>query len=135
MIVELQFPTGQCCRLPHPGRQLRLVEFGVLVEVNPARVLALGRATGRGGMQRSPSEESDLDVFREAMDAEEVALVLDAVKWRVPPHGLLHAGHFALDERIEALAEGVLPAGHRGDICLHRGVAIALRDLRVAAGK
>ena len=58
---------------------------------------------------------------------------LDPVKRRVPSHGLSHAGHVPHDELVEALADVALPARHRGDERLHRGVAIPFRDLRVAA--
>ena len=69
------------------------------------------------------------------MEAEEPALALDAVEGRVPPHGLAHVGHGAHDERVEAAPDVALPAGHRGDVGLHRGVAVGLGDLRVAAGE
>ena len=42
-------------------------------------------------------------------------------------------GTFPHDERVEALPEVALPARHRGDVRLHRGVSVRLRDLRVAA--
>jgi hypothetical protein len=35
--------------------------------------------------------------------------------------------------RVEALPNGALPSRHRGDVRLHRGVAVRLCDLRVAA--
>src|SRR5262249_7783861 len=60
-------------------------------------------------------------------------LALDAVKWRVPLHGLAHVGHIAHDERVEALPNVALPAGYRGDVRLNRSIAVRLRDLRVAA--
>ena len=67
------------------------------------------------------------------MEAEEPALALDAVEGRVPPHGLAHVGHGAHDERVEAAPDVALPARHGRDVGLHGGVAVALRDLRVAA--
>jgi len=39
------------------------------------------------------------------------------------------------DQRAEAAADVAFPAGHGGDIGLHRRVAFALRDLRVTAGE
>ena len=53
------------------------------MDVEGARVLALGRSRG-DRTQRRAAEESHLDVLREAMDAEEPALALDAIEWRVP---------------------------------------------------
>src|SRR3546814_7458071 len=46
---------------------------------------------------------------------------------------LAHAGDGAHDERIEAAPDVAFPARHGRDIGLHGGVAVGLRDLRVAA--
>ena len=54
----------------HPSGELSFVELVVLMEVEVARVLALGFARG-DRTQRRAAEESHLDVLREAMDAEE----------------------------------------------------------------
>src|SRR5436853_7560252 len=114
-----RIPAGQRGGLLDPGRQLRLVKI-VLVDVDPARVLA--RASGWNGSQRRASEEGHLDVVGEDVERQEPALALDAVKWRVPLHGLAHVGHIAHDERVEALPNVALPAWHPGDVRLHRGV-------------
>ncbi len=39
------------------------------------------------------------------------------------------------DEGVELLADVAFPAGHGGDVGLHRRVAVALGDLRIAAGE
>src|SRR5262249_5236673 len=71
--------------------------------------------------------------FREAVDAEEPALVLDAIEGRVPFDRLVHARDGARDQRVETAPEVALPARHGRDIGLHGRVAVALRDLRVPA--
>ena len=43
------------------------------------------------------------------------------------------ADYFEADERIEAAPDVAFPARHGGDVGLHGGVAVGLRDLRVAA--
>jgi hypothetical protein len=85
------------------------------------------------GAERRAAEEGHLDVFGEDMDAEEPGLVLDAVERRVPFHRLAHAGNGALDQRVEPAPDLAFPARHGGDIGLHRRVAVALGDLRIAA--
>src|SRR5690606_26507288 len=87
----------------------------------------------RDRTQRRAAEERHLDVPREAMDAEEPALALDAVQRRVPFHRLAHAGEGAHDERIEAAPDVAFPARHGRDVGLYRGVAVGPGDLRVAA--
>jgi len=67
------------------------------------------------------------------MKAEEPALALDAIEGRVPFDGLAYAGDGAHDERVEAAPDVAFPAWHGRDVGLHRGVAVGLRDLRVAA--
>ena len=67
------------------------------------------------------------------MEAEEPALALDSVEGRVPFDRLAHAGDSAHDERVEAAPHVAFPARHGRNVSLHRGVAVALRDLRVAA--
>src|SRR3981189_1383525 len=124
--------AGQLAGLVPPGGELSFVELVVLMDVEVARVLALGLA-GRDGTQRRAAEESHLDVVREAMDAEEPAVALDSVHRRVPFDGLAHAGDGAHDERVEAAPDLAFPARHGRDVGLHRGVAVRLPDLRVAA--
>ncbi len=124
--------AGQLAGLLHPSGELSFVELVVLVDVEVAHVLLLGRAGG-DRTQRRAAEESHLDVLREAMEAEEPALALDAIEGRVPPYGLAHVGHGAHDERVEAASNVAFPARHGGDVGLHGGVAVGLRDLRVAA--
>jgi hypothetical protein len=67
------------------------------------------------------------------MEPEKPALTLEAIERRVPSHGLSDIRHGAPDQRIETAPDVAFPARHGRDIGLHRGVAIALRDLRVAA--
>jgi len=128
----LRDPAGQLRCLPNPTRHELLVELVILVDVEAAHVLLLGLDRW-DWTQRRAAEESHFDVLRDAMEAEEPALALDAIEWRVPPHGLAHIGHGAHDERVEAAADVAFPARHRRDVGLHGGVAISLRDLRVAA--
>ena len=124
--------AGQPAGLLHPGGELSFVDLVVLVDVEVAHVLLLGRA-GRNRTQRRAAEERHLDVLREAMEAEEPALALDAIEGRVPFDRLVHAGDGAHDERVEAAPDVALPARHGRDVGLHGGVAVALRDLRIAA--
>ena len=88
---------------------------------------------GRERTQRRAAEESHFDVLREAMEAEEPALALDAIEGRVPFHCLAHVGDGAHDERVETAPDIAFPARHGRDVGLHGGVAVGLRDLRVAA--
>jgi len=67
------------------------------------------------------------------MDAEEPALALQAIEGRVPLHGLAHTRDGTHDERVEAAPDVAFPARHGRDVGLHWGVAVGLRDLRVAA--
>jgi hypothetical protein len=67
------------------------------------------------------------------MKAEEPALALDAIEGRVPFDCLAHVGDGAHDERVEAAPDVAFPARHGRDVGLHGGVAVGLRDLRVAA--
>src|SRR5919107_2467219 len=97
----LRDPARQLRRLPDPARHELLVELVVIVYVEVARVLVLGFA-GREWSQRRAAEESHFDVLREAMEAEEPALPLDAIEGRVPLDCLAHVGHGAHDERVEA---------------------------------
>src|SRR5947208_1538321 len=124
--------AGQLAGLLHPSGELSFVELVVLMDVEVARVLALGFARG-DRTQRCAAEESHLDVLREAMNAEEPALALDAIEGRVPFDRLAHAGDGAHDERVEAASDVAFPARHGRDVGLHGGVAVGLRDLRVAA--
>src|SRR5882672_5018449 len=108
--------AGQLAGLLHPSGELSLVEPVVLVDVEVARVLALGLARG-DWTQRHAAEESHLDVLREAMDAKEpglpLALALDSVQRRVPFDRLAHAGDGAHDERVEAAPDVAFPARHQ----------------------
>src|SRR6266566_2458484 len=76
-------PAGQFAGLLHPSGELSFIELVVLVDVQVARVLALGLAGG-DRTQRRAAEESHFDVVREGMDAEEPALALDSIQRRVP---------------------------------------------------
>src|SRR5712691_4213758 len=69
------------------------------------------------------------------MKAEEPALALDAIEGRVPLDCLAHTGDGAHDERVEAAPDIAFPARHGRDVGLHGGVAVGLRDLRIAACK
>src|SRR6266852_9061680 len=124
--------AGQLAGLLHPSGELSFVELVVLMDVEVARVLALGLAWG-DRTQRRAAEESHLDVLRDAMEAEEPALALDAIEGRVPFDRLAHAGDGAHDECVEAASDVAFPARHGRDVGLHGAVAVGLRDLRVAA--
>lgn len=130
----LRSPAGQLRCLRDPTRHKCLVELIGLVNVEIAHLLLCGLAR-RDRTQARPTEERNLDVLGEAVKSEKPALTLNAIEGRVPSHGLAYARHNARDERVETLPNVALPAGHRVDIRLHRGVAVGLRDLRVAAGK
>src|SRR5690606_5700781 len=93
--------TRQLRCLPDPTREQLLVERLALVDVEVARALGL-RGDGRQRSQRGAVEEGDLDVARQAVEAEEPALALDAVEGRVPAHRLADLGQVAGDELVEA---------------------------------
>src|SRR4029434_1915486 len=112
-------------------RHLRLVELVAFVDVEVAHALVLAGAR-RDRSQRRAAEEGHLDVVGEDVERKEPTLALDAIERRAPLHRLAHVGHVSHDERVEALPEVALPARHRGDVRLHRGIAVRLRDLRVA---
>src|SRR4051812_9540248 len=95
-------PAGRRGRLLHPVCHLRLVELVAFVDVEVAHFLLLRFARGNR-TQRRATEESHFDVLREAMEVEEPALALDAIKRGVPLHGLAHAGDGACDEGVEAV--------------------------------
>src|SRR5436190_485779 len=124
--------AGQLAGLLHPSGELSFVELVVLMDVEVARVLALGLAGG-DRTQRRAAEESPLDVLREAMEAEEPTLALDSIEGRVPFDRLADAGDGAHDERVEAAPHVAFPTRHGSDVGLDGGVAVALRNLRVAA--
>jgi hypothetical protein len=63
-IAEKYVGSRQSAALLHPTGELSFVEFVVLVDVEVARVLALGLA-GRDRTQRRAAEESHFDVVRE----------------------------------------------------------------------
>src|SRR6516165_1023413 len=113
--------AGQLACLLHPGGKLSLVELVVLVDVEIAYFLLFGLAGGDRTQRRAP-EESHLDVLREAMNAEEPALALDAIERRVPFDCLVHVGDGALDERVEAAPHFAFPARHGRDVGLDGGV-------------
>src|SRR5690606_26767774 len=81
----------------------------------------------------SAAEESDLHVPGEAVKAEEPDGALDAIEGRVPFDGFAHSRTGPGDDRVETAADILFPAWHRCDVGLHRSVAVALRDLRIAA--
>src|SRR6516165_8600179 len=103
-----------------------------LVDVDVAHFLVLGFARWNR-TERRAAEEGDLDVLREAMKVEEPTLVLNAIEGRVPLHDLVHTGNSARDERVEALADTLFPARHGCNVGLHGSIALAFRNLRVAA--
>src|SRR5258708_2149979 len=113
--------AGQLAGLLHPGGELSFVGLVVLMNVDVTRILALGLAGGNR-TQRRAAEESHLDVFREAMDAEEPALALDSVQRRVPFNRLVHAGDGAHNERVEAAPDLAFPPWHGRDVGLHASV-------------
>ncbi len=124
--------AGQLAGLLHPGRELSFVELVVLVDVEVAHLLVLGRA-GRERTQRGAAEEGHFDVLRETVKAEEPALAQGAIEGRVSFDRLAHAGDGAHDERVEAAPHVAFPARHGRDVGLDGGVAVGLGDLRVAA--
>src|SRR6185503_4511137 len=106
--------AGQSACLLHPIGELFFIDLIILADVEVAHVLLLGLA-GRKRTQRRAAEESHLDVFREAMNAEEPTLALDAIEGRVPFDRLVHARDGARDERVEAAPDLALPARHGRD--------------------
>lgn len=131
-LPALRDPTRQLRGLLDPTRQLPLVHFVSLMDVEVAHFFLLGLDRG-DWTQRRAAEESHFDVFRQAMVTEKPALAFDAIKGCVPPHGLAYVGHGALDEIVEETPDIVFPTRHGRDVSLHRCVAIAFGDLRVAA--
>ena len=118
-----------------PIGQLSFIELGspvALVDVEVANFLLLGLA-GRERAQRCAAEKRDLDELRIAVEAEEPAFALGSVERRVPLHRLAHAGDGVLDKSVQAAADIAFPAGHRRDVSLDRGIAVALGDLWVTA--
>src|SRR5262245_11490417 len=126
--------AGQLAGLLHPSGELSFVDLVALVDVKVPHVLLLGLDGGEW-TQRRTAKEGHLDVLRDAMEAEEPALALDAVERRVPLHSLGHIGDGTHDERVELSADVLFPARHGRNEGLHGLVAVTLRDLRVAAGK
>src|SRR5688572_3329603 len=82
-----QILPRQLRRLPDPTRQALLIDPLILVDVEVPHLLVF-RLARRDRPQRRPAEESHLHVLREAMEVEEPPPPLDAIKRRVPPHGL-----------------------------------------------
>src|SRR5829696_2206727 len=81
--------AGQLARLFHPVGELSLLELIVLMDVEVAYILVLGRARGRGTQGPAP-EERHLHVPREAMEVEEPPVAVDSVERRVPFDRLAH---------------------------------------------
>ena len=77
-----------------------------------------------GGRNRNNNDGGNI-VYLALMALALVLLVLSPIIARLM--------QFAVSRRRESLADISLPSRHRLDIRLHRRVAIALRDLRVAA--
>src|SRR5690554_1042365 len=101
------------------------------VDIEVTHLRMFGRA-GWERLQRRAVEESDFDILREAMNAEEPEVVLYPIEGRVPLHCLAHAGHEAFDQRIDAAPDLAFPARHGCDIGLHRRIAVSLGDLGIA---
>src|SRR5690554_6126956 len=122
----------QAAGLLHPFRKLVFVQLALMdIEV------AHGRMPGCAGgwwIKAVTPEEGHLHVTGEAVIAEEPQVILHAVERRVPLHRLLHARHDALDNGIQPAPDLALPAGHGRDLGLDRFIAIALGNLRIAAG-
>src|SRR5438105_4209380 len=64
-----------------------------------------------------------------------ISLLLKSVERRVPFDRLAYVPHGAHDERVQPAADDAFPARHGCDVSLHRRIAVAFGDLRVAAGK
>src|SRR5262249_22530777 len=131
-LMPSHFYAGQLAGLLHPVGELSFVELVVLADVEIAHFLLFG-LPGGDRTQRRATEESHLDVLREAMDAEEPALAFDAIKRRVPLDRPVHVEDGAGDDRVEAAPNLAFPARQGRDVGFHGGIAVALRDLRVAA--
>ena len=125
-------PAGRGGRLPDPRNQLFLVE-SVLIDVGPPQVLIFASA-GRYGLQRSALKERHLHIAGEYVVTHEPTFALDAIEGRVPPHRA-HCAWSAHDEVVESAPDFAFPARHGRDVGLHRGVAVGLRDLGIAARK
>jgi hypothetical protein len=80
-------------------------------------------------------EECNLQVLREAVNAEKPSLPFNAIERRVPFDGLARAGDGLHDECVKLTPEISLPPWHRSDVCLHGRIAIGLGNLRIAAGE
>src|SRR3546814_17899671 len=94
-----------------------------------ARVFVL-RIDGRERIERGALEERDLDIAREAMEAQEPALALDPVEGRVPSDRLQRIGNGPRAQRVEAAPGIAFPARPRGGNVLPGGVPAALGLLR-----
>ncbi|EGE56530.1 hypothetical protein RHECNPAF_6420079 [Rhizobium etli CNPAF512] len=144
MIVSLHWPqmsvtslrshplSGQSAGLFHPVGELGFIDLVILADVEVTHVFLLGSARRRR-IEQGAAEEGHLDVFREAMDAEEPALPCDPIERRVPFDCLGDARHRAGDYHVEATPDLAFPARHRRNIGLHGRVAMTFGDLRVAA--
>ena len=80
-------------------------------------------------------EERDLNVSGEDVIAKEPAPAFDAVERRVPPDRFAHVRYSANDKVVESAPKIVFPTRHGGDVGLDGGVAVAFRNLGVAAGE
>jgi hypothetical protein len=84
------------------------------VDIKLALVLMLG-GTSRDRTERRATEEHHLHAIREAVEAEELALVFVGLrKMGNPFDGLAHLRHGVNDNLIEAAANIALPARHGG---------------------
>ena len=124
-------PAGQSGRLPDPRRHLLHVEFA-LVDVYPARVLILACA-GWNGSQRRAIDEGHPYVMGEDVLTHEPPFALDAIEGRVHLTALRVSGTLRSISSSRRRPTSLFHPGMPSDVDLHRGVAVGLRDLRVAA--
>src|SRR5690606_6854044 len=79
------------------------------------------------------AKEGYLHIAGETVKGQEPAAFLDTIEGRVPLHRLLHVGDLAADNGVDPAPDRALPARHGRDIGLYPCVAMAFRDLRIAA--
>ena len=110
------------------------VEFAFMdVTVANARLLGLAF---RQRLQRRAVEERHLHEPRVDVKAQEPRILDLSVKRRIPFHRLLHARDGLGDDRIKPHANIASPTGgHSCDVSLHRRIAVAFGNLRIAAGQ
>lgn len=102
------------------------------VQIARVRILGLNRESW---LQRRPTEESDLDVLCDAVEGYEPALALNAIERRIPPYSFAHVGNRTGNQRIKVPTDVTFPSRHGSNVGLHRGIAVTLGDLWVAAGE